>query len=155
MDRDSRTDPFERLRTLARVQDELFRIPGTRIRFGLDALIGLIPGAGDVFTSGVSVYVLLEATRMGASPSVIARMAGNILLDLLFGAIPLLGDVFDVGWKANVRNVRLLERFAVDPHGVRRGSRVMLVVSLLVIFGVLAGIAWIAVWIVRTLLSGT
>ena len=155
MDRDSRTDPIERLRTLARVQDELFRIPGTRIRFGLDALIGLIPGAGDVFTSGVSVYVLLEATRMGASPSVIARMAGNILLDLLFGAIPLLGDVFDVGWKANIRNVRLLERFAVDPRGVRRGSRLMLVAAVLLIFGVLAGVAWIAVRVVGMLIGGT
>ena len=155
MDPDSKSDSIDRLRALARVQDELFRIPGTRIRFGIDALIGLIPGAGDVFTSGVSVYVLLAATRMGAPPSVVARMAGNILLDLLFGAIPLLGDIFDVGWKANVRNVRLLEKFAVDPRGVRRGSRVMLVASLLVIFGVLAGIAFIAVRIVRSLLSGT
>ena len=136
---------LERLRALARVQDELIRIPGTRIRFGLDALVGLIPGAGDVLTTGVSAYALLTATRMGASASVIVRMAGNIVLDLLVGAIPLLGDLFDIGWKANSRNVRLLERFAADPKGARRGSLIVLSLALAVILATLAGVAWLLV----------
>ena len=134
-----------RLRALARVMDELVRIPGTRIRFGLDALIGLVPGAGDVVTGGVSAYVLIAATRLGAPPAVIARMAGNIVLDLAVGAIPLLGDLFDVGWKANTRNVALLERLHTDPRGVRRGSRLVLAAALAVIAAVLVVATWVAI----------
>jgi hypothetical protein len=135
------------------VQDELIRIPGTSIRFGLDALAGLIPGVGDALTGGVSVYVLFAATRMGAPPSVIARMAGNIALDLLLGMVPLLGDVFDVGWKANTRNVRLLERHAVDPRGALRSSRIVLVLALFIIVGLMVGAAWLAVRVVGWLLT--
>jgi hypothetical protein len=133
--------------------DELVRVPGTRIRFGLDALIGLIPGAGDVVTSGVSAYMLLAATRLGAPPAVIARMAGNIVLDLVVGAIPVLGDVFDIGWKANVRNVALLENLAVDPRGARRSSRAVLGLSLLAIGLVLVVAAWIALRIAGWLIG--
>jgi hypothetical protein len=147
------TDPLGRLRTLARVQDELFRIPGTRIRFGLDALVGLIPGVGDALTGGVSVYLLVTATRMGAPPSVVARMAGNVALDLLVGAIPLLGDLFDLGWKANVRNVRLLEQHAIDPLGARRSSRIVLWVAVLSIVGLVVGVAWAAVRVLARLAS--
>jgi hypothetical protein len=133
--------------------DELVRVPGTRIRFGLDALIGLIPGAGDVVTSGVSAYMLLAATRLGASPAVIARMAGNIVLDLVVGAIPVLGDVFDIGWKANVRNAALLEKLAVDPRGARRSSRFVLGLSLLAIGVVLVAAAWVAIRIAGWLIG--
>jgi hypothetical protein len=135
------------------VQDELFRIPGTRIRFGLDALVGLIPGVGDALTGGVSVYLLVTATRMGAPPSVVARMAGNVALDLLVGAIPLLGDLFDLGWKANVRNVRLLEQHAIDPLGARRSSRIVLWVAVLSIVGLVVGVAWAAVRVLARLAS--
>jgi hypothetical protein len=141
-------EDLERLRALARVQDELVRIPGTNIRFGLDALMGLIPGAGDMVSGGVSAYVMLAATRMGAPPSVIARMAGNIALDMLIGTVPLLGDLFDVGWKSNTRNVRLLERLAVDPRGARRSSRVVLAGALLGLGALLVGTAWIAVTVI-------
>jgi hypothetical protein len=144
---------IERLRRLARVQDELLRIPGTNIRFGLDALLGLVPGVGDMVTTGVSAYVLVTAARMGAPTSVIARLAGNIVLDLLIGSVPLLGDLFDVGWKANVRNVRLLERLALDPHGARRSSRWVLAGALAGVGAMVVGAAWIALtttlWIVQ------
>jgi hypothetical protein len=146
-------EAIERLRRLARVQDELFRIPGTSIRFGLDALVGLLPGVGDVLTTGVSAYVLVTASRMGAPPSVILRIAGNILLDLLIGSVPLLGDLFDVGWKANVKNVRLLERLAMDPHGVRRSSRLVLTGALAGIGAMVVGSAWIAVTAVQWILQ--
>ena len=118
----------------------LSTIPGSA---GSGLPIGLIPGAGDVLTTGVSAYALLTATRMGAPASVIARMAGNIVLDLLVGAIPLVGDLFDIGWKANTRNVKLLERFAADPKGARRGSLLALAVAFGVILAVLAGVAWL------------
>jgi hypothetical protein len=148
-------ETIERLRKLARVQDELFRIPGTGIRFGLDALVGLVPGLGDVMTTGVSAYVLVTAARLGAPASVMARLAGNILLDLLIGSVPLLGDLFDVGWKANVRNAELLERFFMDPKAVRRSSRLALAGALASVGVMVVGAAWIAVtvvtWILRQL----
>lgn len=107
----------EALQRWAGVLDAAFRIPGTGIRFGLDALIGLVPGAGDAVTGLFSVAIVLQAARMGLPRVVIARMVFNSLLDLLVGAIPFLGDIFDVAWKANLRNVTLLDRF------VREGRR--------------------------------
>ncbi|MGH7501394.1 MAG: DUF4112 domain-containing protein [Longimicrobiales bacterium] len=148
-----RDSEVERLRGIARWLDELVRIPGTRIRFGLDALIGLIPGAGDLVTGCVSAWTMLAATRAGAPPSVIARMAGNIVLDLVVGTVPLLGDLFDIGWKANVRNVALLEQFAANPARVRAGSRVLLALALFAIAALLLAAAWLATEIVRRLVS--
>jgi hypothetical protein len=107
----------EALQRWAGVLDAAFRIPGTQIRFGLDALIGLVPGAGDAVAGLFSIAIVLQAARMGLPRVVIARMVLNSLLDLLVGAIPLVGDLFDVAWKANLRNVTLLDRF------VRQGDR--------------------------------
>ena len=107
----------EALQRWAGVLDAAFRIPGTQIRFGLDALIGLVPGAGDAVAGLFSVAIVLQAARMGLPRVVIARMVLNSLLDLLVGAVPVVGDLFDVAWKANLRNVTLLDRF------VRQGER--------------------------------
>lgn len=101
---------MSRARNLASLLDAAWAIPGTKIRFGADSLLGLIPGAGDVLTSGLSAYLLYGAWRHGTSKWTLARMSGNILIDLLFGSIPLLGDLFDLVWKSNQRNVRLLEK---------------------------------------------
>jgi len=111
----------EALQRWAGVLDAAFRIPGTGIRFGLDALIGLVPGAGDAVAGLFSVAVVLQAARMGLPRVVIARMVLNSLVDLLVGAIPLVGDLFDVAWKANLRNVRMLDRFVRE--GERKPSR--------------------------------
>lgn len=101
---------FERVRWLARHLDAAWAIPGTNVRFGVESLLGLIPGAGDVVSAGISGYLVWEAHRNGASKWLIARMAVNILIDLLIGSIPLVGDLFDVFWKSNQRNVRLIEK---------------------------------------------
>ncbi|MFO7965897.1 MAG: DUF4112 domain-containing protein [Desulfobacterales bacterium] len=101
---------LSRLEKLSFILDDLFRIPGTRRRFGLDGLVGLIPGAGDAATSLLSLYLIWEARRMGAPKPTQARMLGNIVLDTLVGSIPLFGDVFDVGFKANRKNLRLLKK---------------------------------------------
>ena len=100
----------EALQRWAGILDAAFRIPGTRIRFGLDALIGLVPGAGDAVSGLFAVAIVLQAARMGLPRIVIARMVLNSLMDLRVGAIPLVGDLFDVAWKANLRNVTLLDR---------------------------------------------
>jgi hypothetical protein len=98
------------LERLALWMDSVFRIPGVGLRFGLDALVGLLPGAGDVAASLVSIYILGAAHRYGASRMTIARMALNIAIDLVVGALPVVGDLFDAYWKSNQRNVDLLRR---------------------------------------------
>lgn len=115
--------PLEGLEQLAGLMDSLFEIPGTRIRVGLDAVIGLVPVAGDLLSAAVSMLILKEAQRRGVSKVTLARMGGNIALDWLIGSIPLVGDAFDVYWKANQRNVQLLQKHAsTNPQVVRRAK---------------------------------
>jgi hypothetical protein len=141
------------LRQLARVLDDLIRIPGTDIRVGLDPLLGLLPGGGDLAGGLIAAYTLMVAARVGAPPSVMLRMAGNIALDALFGIVPVLGDLFDVGWKANRRNVALLERYVEAPQPVRARSRVLVVVILAALLVVFIGVAAVSVAVVRWLLG--
>ena len=105
----SRAERIARLEALATLLDTAILIPGTSIRFGLDALIGLVPGIGDLVTTALSLYIVSEARALGAPGHVIARMLGNVALDGVVGAVPLLGDAFDVMWRANRRNMRILQ----------------------------------------------
>ncbi len=100
------------LRKWAVLLDSAFQVPGTQMRFGIDPIIGLLPGAGDLITGFFSVMILLHSIRLRVPKVVIARMVFNSGLDLLVGVVPLLGDLFDAGFKANLRNLRLLERHA-------------------------------------------
>jgi len=99
-----------RIYRIARLLDAQFGIPGTRIRFGLDSILGLIPGAGDTVTAIFAGYIILEAYRLGVSRSTIVKMLGNVAIDWIIGSVPILGDIFDVGFKANLRNIALIER---------------------------------------------
>lgn len=103
-----------RLDRLATTLDSAFVIPFTRIRFGLDAILGLVPAAGDLVGAGLSGYLILEARRLGAPPAMLARMAGNVALDTVVGAVPIAGSVFDVFFKANRRNVAILREHLAD-----------------------------------------
>jgi hypothetical protein len=105
-----------RLEALGRLMDGAFVLPGTNIRLGLDAIIGLVPVAGDVISGLVSSYLIWEARQLGASRWLIARMMGNTLLDTTIGAIPLVGDAFDLLFRANMKNMALLRR-----HMEKRG----------------------------------
>lgn len=116
-----------RLERLAWLLDSSIPIPGTRLSIGLEALVGLIPFVGDLVGVIVSSTILVEAARLGASRSVLARMAFNIALEGLVGLIPLAGDVFDAAWKANQRNVRLLGAWLDGPARVERSSTAFLV----------------------------
>lgn len=119
------TDEDDRLalvRAVARWMDSAFEVPGTNIKVGLDAIIGLIPGVGDLVASAIGGYIVLAASQMGVSRVVILRMLANLGIDTVVGAVPLVGDVLDVGWKANVKNVALLEKALADPKAARRGS---------------------------------
>jgi len=104
------------LRSLSYVLDNAISIPGTSYRIGLDPLIGLIPGVGDIVGAGISFYIVLQAARMGVSQSTLYRMTLNIIVETLVGAIPIFGDLFDASWKANAKNVALLERYLNSPQ---------------------------------------
>ncbi len=134
----------ERLRwveRIARLMDSQFRLPGTRFRFGLDPLLGLVPIVGDLSTTAVSVALLLTMLRHGASGAVVVRMALNILLDTVVGAIPILGNLFDFAYKSNERNVALLRRHYAE--GRHSGSGKGLIALILIAFLALAGlVAW-------------
>ena len=111
------------LRALTRLMDEALAVPGTRLRVGLDSLLGLIPGIGDLAGAAVSGYALLVAARLGAPSPVLLRMLLNIGVDTVVGAVPLLGDLFDLGWKANRRNLQLLERYLERPAATEWSAR--------------------------------
>ncbi|MES2951841.1 MAG: DUF4112 domain-containing protein [Pseudomonadota bacterium] len=100
-----------RLDRYATLMDTRFRVPGTRIGFGLDPIIGLLPGIGDALGLALSLYVVVEAVRLGVSKRVLFRMLRNVGLEVLVGVVPVLGDVFDIGFKANLRNAALLRSY--------------------------------------------
>lgn len=154
---DAHTDPrWDEVRRVADLLDSRFRIPGTRQTFGLDAVVGLVPGAGDAVGLVAAAWVVAQAVRLGARGWTLASMLVTMTLDATVGSIPLAGTVFDVVYKANTRNVRLLEEHVADPAAARARARrtvvrslgavvlVTVVVSVVLVIGV--------VWLVRALL---
>ena len=135
---------LHRARQITQIFDNAFRVPGTRFRFGIDPLLGLLPGVGDVIGGSFSAYLVWLAARAGAPVPVLGRMIGYIGLDTLFGAIPLLGDLMDAAFKANVRNMQLIERYATDPSATTRTSKGMLAGLLVALLVVLVLCVWIA-----------
>jgi len=113
----------ERLSRLAWLLDSSIPIPGTGLSIGLDALIGLFPVLGDLIGVALSGYIITEAHRLGASRAVLARMAFNVAVEGIVGMVPVAGDVFDAAWKANQRNVRLLNAWLDHPRAAQRSSR--------------------------------
>src|SRR3954468_16095283 len=113
----SRDDRIARIDALATLLDTAFVIPGTQVRFGLDALIGLVPGIGDAMTTAMALFIVSEARALGAPPWLIARMIANVALDGLVGAVPLVGDAFDVAFRANCRNMALLREHLDQVEG--------------------------------------
>jgi hypothetical protein len=105
------------LEALAKLMDGAFVVPGTNIRMGLDAVIGLVPVAGDVIAGLVSAYLIWEGRQLGAPKWLIARMMANTLIDTVVGAVPVVGDAFDVVFRANMKNMALLRRY-VEKHGI-------------------------------------
>jgi hypothetical protein len=132
----------EQARALARLLDTAIRVPGTNVRLGLDPILGLVPGVGDVAGGLLSAYVLLLAARAGAPKALLLRMLGNLGVDSLVGTVPLLGDLFDVGFKANARNARLLDEHLERPRDTERASRLfvagVIVAALLLVVGAIA-----------------
>jgi Domain of unknown function (DUF4112) len=143
----------EHLRTLSRLLDSAFVVPGTNYRFGLDALIGLVPGLGDLVSAMFSGYLVLQASRLGAPRSVVSRMLANIALDTAVGWVPLLGDIFDVAWKSNNRNMALLEQHLQDPARARKGSRLAIAALVAVLLVFLTGAVVLGVLLTKLVLA--
>lgn len=141
------------LRKFARIMDEAFPLPGTNIRVGLDAVIGLIPGIGDVVGGVLSTWIVAGALRHRVPARIIARMVLNICIDLLFGAVPVAGDVFDFLFEENMRNMRLLELHRDRRRPPRSTTQIAFVavlilgfiitVALLMVAGIVALVLWL------------
>ena len=101
---------LSKLRRVSRLLDNAITIPGTKISFGLDPILGLLPGGGDTITGGIAAYIVVEAARMGVPREILGKMVTNIAIDSFAGTVPVVGDLFDLGWKANVKNIELLEK---------------------------------------------
>lgn len=146
----------ESLDQLSRWMDGLFRIPGVGWRFGLDAIVGLIPGVGDTLTTVISFYVLASAVRYRVPKITLLRMGMNIGIDYLFGAIPFVGDLFDAAWKSNTKNVELLRRSAtVSKEEARRGRLsdwLFVILIMLALLVLLVGSAVTALYLVTLLI---
>jgi hypothetical protein len=134
-DTDTQTERARaRLNRLAWLLDNSIRLPGG-FRLGLDGIVGLLPGVGDVATAIISFYIIARAALMRVPASILGRMGLNVLVELVVGVVPLFGDIFDIAFRANVRNVALLEAHLDDPAGTRTQSRWIIAATLLSIAG--------------------
>jgi hypothetical protein len=149
----TREPSVERLRALARLLDSAIPVPGTQYRFGIDAIIGLVPGIGDAISAMFSMFIVFQAARMGVSWATLMRMLGNVALDTIVGEVPVLGDLFDAGWKSNNRNIALLESHLARPVSTRRSSRRVVILVGVALLLLLAGVIAVGVLVAELVLS--
>jgi NAD/NADP transhydrogenase beta subunit len=143
------------LKILSAWLDNVFVVPGTRLRFGLDPIIGLIPVVGDLTTTVISLYIIACAAQMQVPKSTLARMGLNIVIDSVVGAIPFVGNIFDFAWKSNALNMQLLERHASATPTERKKHNLwdwlfaagMMLVVVVVVIGSLTSTAWLIAWL--------
>ncbi len=148
MKTEPRSVALHRLRSLAHILDNAIPIPGTPYRVGIDPIVGLLPGGGDLVMAAFSVYIVWESARLGLPRSTVTRMVSNLVFDTVIGSVPVAGDLFDVTWKANSKNVRLLEAHIDSPQHQKKADKGFV---LLLLFGFLAlviGIAALSVFVI-------
>ncbi len=152
VDADDAQQHRQRLQKLSRLMDTSIRLPGG-YRIGWDGIIGLVPGIGDVVGMGISSYIVLGAARAGASKLTLVRMILNVAIESVVGAVPILGDIFDLVFKANSRNMTLLEKQLQAPEETSRGSRIELIVMAVIVGLLLLLVLWIVVRVLGALFS--
>lgn len=141
---------IKNLKTLSTWLDSQFKGP-FGMRFGLDALLGLIPVVGDLATTLVSFYILVQAAQMGCSPATIARMGINIAIENFMDMFPILGNIFDFFWKANNKNLNLIERHLNNPRSTTIQSRFVIGFTILSVFSFIIGTAYVSFLVFRFL----
>ncbi|MBD2506554.1 MAG: DUF4112 domain-containing protein [Nostoc sp.] len=154
---DAKAPTLKRLRQLSRLLDNVITIPGTKIGFGLDPILGLIPIGGDFLGVMFSSYIILEAARLGVSRATLGKMVVNVIVDGLVGTVPVLGDFFDFAWRANTNNIKLLEEYLKFPSEQKSADRlfiIALLVGLLLISIVLVALPVILIRIFWNALTG-
>lgn len=144
---------LQRLRKFTRLLDNAIGIPGTPFRVGLDPILGLLPGAGDFLGTALSAYVVIEAARLGLPKAALGRMVFNILLEGVVGAVPVVGDLFDFAWKANTKNMALLEAHLNVPQASQKANRwfIFLLLAGLLVVGI--GLLTFSFLVIRLLVS--
>ena len=150
---ETKTITLERLRQISNLLDNAIAIPGTEYRVGLDPILGLLPGGGDTLTAFFSAYIVWEAAQMGLPRETLIRMVWNIVLDSLLGFIPVLGDIFDVAWKANVKNISLIESHLASPVPSKKVNKLFLILLLAGLILFIIGISWLTVTVFRLIFS--
>jgi hypothetical protein len=150
-DNTRRDSAVRRLDALSYVLDNSIPLPGTNRRFGLDAVIGLVPGFGDAAGSLMSAYIVVQAARLGAPASSLVRMLLNVGVEALVGAVPFAGDLFDAWFKANARNVTLLRRELDRPGSTRKSSTGVVLAVILALVLILGTMGWLAFSVIQAL----
>lgn len=136
----------KRVAWLSWLLDRSIRVPGTNAHVGVDGLIGLIPGVGDLIGGLLSTWIVLIAARVGAPTAVLMSMSLNAFIDTALGAIPLVGDLFDLAWKSNEKNLKLLNDYLQDPQETEKSSTLRVVALGAVMIAVLVGLGALAFW---------
>lgn len=150
---DTKLSTLKRVRRLSYVMDDAIRIPGTRFSIGLDPIIGLVPGAGDFIGTLLSAYIVLEAARLGLPRGALIQMASNILFETVVGTVPVVGDLVDVTWKANRKNIALLEEHLDVPQTRQKADWVFLALLLGGLLLIVMIIAAVSVAVLKWLVS--
>jgi Domain of unknown function (DUF4112) len=142
---------ISRLDRLSQLLDTAFRIPGTDFRIGLDAILGLVPGVGDALGAVLSSYIIIEAARIGLPKRILLRMVGNVAVESIAGAVPIIGDIFDIAWKANVKNFELLRSYAAGGIARERSSRQVLQLFVWALILIVIGLVVLSMVVLRFL----
>ncbi|MDY7022610.1 MAG: DUF4112 domain-containing protein [Cyanobacteriota bacterium] len=161
LDDESKASTIRHLRQFSNLLDNAIKVPGTSYGIGIDPIIGLIPGGGDLLGGLFSAYIMLRAFQLGVPRATLLRMASNVATETLAGTVPVFGDFFDVAWKANVKNVELLEAHVDEPQLGQKADRlfVIILVGGLLLFILLTSLVGIAILtliyqILRSLVAG-
>jgi hypothetical protein len=140
---------LKRMRQLSQLLDGAISIPGTKQRIGIDPILGLIPGGGDTVSAALSGYIIVEAARMGLPRKALMQMVGNLLLDTVVGSVPVVGDIFDVVSKANLRNMQIVESHVKlpAPTGAKTDKLFIgLLIVGLIVFALAVGGITVLIW---------
>jgi Domain of unknown function (DUF4112) len=144
---------LKRMRQLSRILDSAFVIPGTKQRMGLDPILGLIPGGGDTVSAALSSYIIIEAALMGLPRSSLMRMVLNLAIDTIVGSVPILGDIFDLASKANLRNMQIVENHAKSPQPSARVDKLFIILLIGGLLILIFAAGSITLWLLSSIFS--